>query len=707
MAAEDLAICYRERRCEHPMKRQAYILCSILTAICLTLQARTIPEDPVAPVLDAGNLLVVVNGRLKGDETYQLTRRGKSVALHSTTQYPDPLSGHNLSLSGDLRTFDGHLLSFELMGYTPSGTQVRTLVALDGSDVVVTSTEGSKKQKAPKQFFAIAGSLPAMMHVGLLQYWTAEGRPPALPVFPRGSVSIQLRGEDSVEVMGQRIPLKRYAISGVLWCRETVWVDSKERLVALVTHYQADDVPTPVQVVRDGYLSVLPFFIKKAVEDDEVEFVRSVNASFQPQQSKVALVGGTLVDGTGAPAKSDSVVVVQGDRIVAAGRRAEVKLSSDTAIVDLKGKTILPGLWDMHLHSFSTEWLVGELAGGITTARDCGSQFEFITAVRDVIRSGQGVGPRLLLVGTTDTSGEPFEGGMELRVLSPGDAREAVRRFHAAGFEQSKVFEDMTPDLLRAITEESHRLNMTVTGHLPAELTPFEAVEAGMDGIEHTLYILPAFVPKGTAPPAQVAGIDKLELLALQVDLSSSQFKEAVEFFVKHRTVIDPTLVISERWGHPKTTPMSTFQPGVEKMPQELALPLNADGLDAPSAEVWQRAFDKELGIVGALHKAGVIILAGSDARIPGHEFHRELELLVKAGLTPMQAIQAATIVPARVMKMDGELGTIEAGKLADLVVVDGNPLENISSIRNVTTVMKDGRMYYAATLWQAIGFKP
>jgi imidazolonepropionase-like amidohydrolase len=120
---------------------------------------------------------------------------------------------------------------------------------------------------------------------------------------------------------------------------------------------------------------------------------------------------------------------------------------------------------------------------------------------------------------------------------------------------------------------------------------------------------------------------------------------------------------------------------------------------------VWERAFDKELQIVGALHKAGVIIVAGSDARIPGHEFHRELELLVKAGLTPMEAIQSATIVPARVMKLDKELGTIQPGKRADLIIVDGNPLENISLIRNVKTIIKDGRIYESATLWESIGF--
>jgi imidazolonepropionase-like amidohydrolase len=688
------------------MKKIVLLSCVLLASL-LPVRAQTSAKKAVAPAVDEGTLLIVVNGRLKGNESYRMTSQGDSVALHSIIQYSDAFTGHNMSISSDMRMHKGTLERLEVMGYTPSGSRVHTAVAIDKADIVVTEGEESKRQKAPTQFFAITGSLPAAMHTLLFRYWVAQGQPQTLRVFPDRSVKIQYRGQDAVEVFGRQVSLKRYAVSGLLWCRETMWMDSEQRIVALITNYASNDVPMPIQAVRDGYLQALPFFVKKAAEDDEAEFAQLADRIAPPRHRKLALIGGTLVDGTGRAPVFDSMVVLDGDRIVAAGRRSEIKLPPDTETMDVTGKTILPGLWDMHLHSFTTEWVVGELAGGITTARDCGSQFEFITAVRDAIRSGRGLGPRLLVAGTMDTSGEPTEGGMELRVLSPEDVRRTVRRYHAAGFEQSKVFEDMTPDLLRTITEESHRFNMAVTGHLPAELTPFQAVEAGMDGIEHTMYVLAAFVPTRTVPPADVPGIDKLELLALQVDLSSREFKDAAQFFAEHKTVLDPTLVIGERYGHSNTTPMRAFQPGIDKMPSELAAPLNSLGTAPESAVTWERAFEKELQLVGALYKAGVIIVAGSDARIPSHEFYRELELLVRAGLTPMEAIQAATIVPARVMKLDKELGSIQPGKHADLIVVDGNPTENISLIRNVKIVFKDGRIYESAKLWESIGFKP
>jgi hypothetical protein len=256
------------------MRKHLSLAYCFLFACLSSMHAQQATDGTIPKVVDAGTLLVVANGRLKGDETYRMTHRGDLLVLHSKIQYADPLSGHNLSLSGDIRVHGGNLESLEVTGYTPSGSRTHTAVTIDGSDVVTTESDGTAKQKAPAQFFAITGSLPAITHVPLLQYWQAHGSPQTLRVFPDRTVSIQFRGEDTVETSGQKHSLKRYAVTGVMWSRETMWVDSDERLIALVTHYQAGDVPTLLQVVRDGYLTSLPFFVKKAVEDDEAEFLR-------------------------------------------------------------------------------------------------------------------------------------------------------------------------------------------------------------------------------------------------------------------------------------------------------------------------------------------------------------------------------------------------------------------------------------------------
>jgi imidazolonepropionase-like amidohydrolase len=152
--------------------------------------------------------------------------------------------------------------------------------------------------------------------------------------------------------------------------------------------------------------------------------------------------------------------------------------------------------------------------------------------------------------------------------------------------------------------------------------------------------------------------------------------------------------------------PIESFEPGLSEAPAELTVQINKKGAPAEEAQGLRMVLDVLLKITGALYRAGVPIVAGTDVGVPGHTLHRELELYVKAGLTPLEAIQAATIVPARVMKIDSEAGTIEAGKRADIIVLDANPLDSISNIRRVRFVMTQGRLFECGRLWESVGFK-
>jgi imidazolonepropionase-like amidohydrolase len=178
-------------------------------------------------------------------------------------------------------------------------------------------------------------------------------------------------------------------------------------------------------------------------------------------------------------------------------------------------------------------------------------------------------------------------------------------------------------------------------------------------------------------------------------------------FLVAHHTVVDPTLAIFEWAYHPASMPYSDLEPGVLHAPPSLANQLTHTG--APPAEAaWAAArLNRYIATVGALHARGVPIVAGTDQTVPGYSLHREIELYVRAGFTPLEAIQAATIVPARVMHLDEELGTVTVGKRADLIIVDGHPLERVSDTRNVWRVIQGGRVYDPAPLWRSVGFTP
>jgi imidazolonepropionase-like amidohydrolase len=188
---------------------------------------------------------------------------------------------------------------------------------------------------------------------------------------------------------------------------------------------------------------------------------------------------------------------------------------------------------------------------------------------------------------------------------------------------------------------------------------------------------------------------------------SSIFAQDTIAFLKAHGTVIDPTISWNELLGHAVGTPIAAFQPGVLKIPAPLNRVFTNAGAAGVDAATARTRVERGLRIVKALHDAGVPVVAGTDEGIPGHSVHREIELYVEAGLTPMEALQAATIVSARAMKMDAELGTIERGKRADMVVLNANPLEAIRNIRSVRWTISDGRVYDAAALWRSVRFTP
>jgi imidazolonepropionase-like amidohydrolase len=395
------------------------------------------------------------------------------------------------------------------------------------------------------------------------------------------------------------------------------------------------------------------------------------------------------------------VVVIKNGLIVAAGPRVKIKIPRHANVVNVSGKTILPGLWDMHAHFEQVEWGPVYLAAGVTTVRDCGNEFEFITAVRDAIAADRGLGPRLLLAGIVDGT-SAYAIGVQ-RVDTPEQTLHWTRRYHDAGFQQMKIYSSVKLDELKVVAEEAHRLGMTVTGHVPEGLNAYQVIEAGQDQINHIGYIADIM----HAPlPADAKRADRAKAV-IDIDFTSPDAQKALSFLKAHGTVVDPTIALSEFFGATTAKPPASFEPGVKDVAPELIEQLEDVGPPNERSEMMAKVLAKDIEIVGALHRAGIPIVAGTDQTVPGHSLHREIELYVQAGFTPMEAIQAATLVPARVMGLEKELGTVAVGKRADVIVIDGDPLADIRNTRNVELTITGGKMYSAPDLWRSVGFKP
>jgi imidazolonepropionase-like amidohydrolase len=632
-----------------------------------------------------------------GEETFETTRDGESLVTKITFKFVD--RGTAVPLAVTLRT-SGDLTpqSFEIKGKSARPTSIDEAVEVEADKVRLRNRDKWTEAPRPKQFFTIAGYAPATMQMLMVRYWASHGSPAELDTLPSGRIKIEPRGHDTVTVNGKDEVIERYTIEGLIWGRETLWFDSNRNLVAAVT---IDAEFDHFEAIRDGYEGALGKLVAIAGTDNMAALAEISKKISGSHADTLAIVGGLLIDGTGSAPVPDSAVLIEKGRIIAAGPRSLVKIPRGATKIDARGKTILPGLWDMHAHFEQVEWGPIYLAAGATTVRDVGNEFEFITAVRDAIANGRGLGPRMLLAGIVDGSG-PLSLGVE-RVDTPEQAKMWTDRYHDANFQQMKIYSSVQLDELKVVAAEAHRLSMTVTGHIPEGLNAYQGVDAGMDQINHIEYIQEIMYKP---LPANASRLDRLNAGA-NVDLDSPEAKKAIAFLVEHGTVVDPTLALFELYTANSAKPVATFEPGLEKVAPELSEELSFNAPPTSISPTIEKLVQKDVQIVGALHRAGVPIVAGTDQAVPGHSLHREIELYVQAGFTPMEAIEAATIVPARAMGIDNEIGTVEAGKRADLIILGANPLDSIHNIRTVESVITNGAMYNCAELWRSVGFKP
>jgi imidazolonepropionase-like amidohydrolase len=356
----------------------------------------------------------------------------------------------------------------------------------------------------------------------------------------------------------------------------------------------------------------------------------------------------------------------------------------------------------MHAHFEQVEWGPVYLAAGVTTVRDCGNEMDFIRSVRDTIDAGRGLGPRILMACFVDGESPGTIGTTRLREESEIPA--LISRFREAGCSQVKIYQSVPPKLIAPLAKAAHEAGLTVTGHVPTGIGAVHAVEAGMDQINHIGFVVRALAPESYDPDANLSRAARSKALK-EMDLASPSSRRTIELLKSRGIVIDPTMALAELGTH-SSEENARNEPGLAKVAEPLRAPLASMGSPVGSeaaALVWKADRD----VLRALHAAGVPIVAGTDQAVPGHSLHREMEIYVEAGFTPMEAIQAATIVPARAMGREKDSGTIEAGKSADLIVVDRDPLADIRNLRRVVTVVQAGRAYDAAKLWRLADFTP
>ncbi len=634
-----------------------------------------------------------------GEESYTITRTGDALELSTNFQFTD--RGQGVPLTASMKAAADYTpTSFEIKGSTSRSSTIDDAVTVSGSKAQIREGKQTREASVPKQYFTIAGYAPVSMQMALMHYWRRHGSPAKIATFPSGEVQIADRGGESFTIDGKQVPLERYSVRGLVWGLETVWMDKQDNLAALVTRDAEFD---HFEAIGSEYEPALKDFVSRAAKDEMAELLDISRQLPGTKTGTMAFTGATLIDGTGNSPIPNATVVSSGGKIIAVGPASKVKIPADAAKIDVRGKYIIPGLWDMHAHYEQVEWGPIYLAAGVTTVRDVGNELEFITAVRDKVNGGQGLGPHMLNAGVVDGDG-PFALGVT-RVNTPEDAAKWVKTYHDDGFQQMKIYSSVKPEEVKTICADAHKLGMTVTGHIPEGMTIYDGVNDGMDQVNHLQYVVRALYPKNFDPRKMSPEERKRAIESRSID--SPEGKQVISFMKQHGTVLDDTTALFELMVHPAGEPIEKFEPGVAKVAPELRAQFEGMGASPERAEETGKLWHLYMETLAALHKAGVTLVAGTDQGVPGYSLYRELELYVKAGFTPMEALQAATLIPARVMKDDKESGTVEVGKRADFDVLDANPLENIHNVRTVHQVVANGILYDSAALWESVGFNP
>jgi imidazolonepropionase-like amidohydrolase len=438
----------------------------------------------------------------------------------------------------------------------------------------------------------------------------------------------------------------------------------------------------------------------------------------------VVISGATVIDvRTGGSQVAD--ILVKGDRIISVTRHGAKRPPAGAQVTDASGRYAIPGLWDMHMHLTVVPEMKDRifallLANGVTNVRDTGGAMDLTLAVRERGNDATVAGPRVHIAGPIIDGSPPVHGsGAEASSRVADTPEEAIRLVDDAAAHHVdfiKSYEMLRPEVFTALVKRAHEHHLLVTGHVPIRMTTDQTLDAGLDGIEHirgmefdcakdpqalltqrTEIMDTHASEEGNALRRRVHATVRPPAFATQ---DSAHCAALIQRFVKQGTWHTPTLhIVAFRALRFYERP--EYKESLRYLPKALEQTWRdrlADYTDETKYTEWKTQGDWALKVIGQMNRAGVHLMAGTDAPglifMPGFTLHDELEALVRAGLTPAAALQAATLTPARFFKADGDIGTIEAGKRADIVLLNADPLTNISNTRRIDTVLIKGHVY-------------
>jgi cytosine/adenosine deaminase-related metal-dependent hydrolase len=654
--------------------------------VVATVVAAALPAAAASPL----KYVILMAGRPAGAETV-------TVAADGTRQYEYEYNdrGRGPKVQSRIRlAADGTISALEASGndyykdaftesFTLTGGRARWHNGVEHGDIAASHAFYASYYNVPDETALLANAL-----------LRAPGH--TLPLYPAGKAHIDEVARKELHAGADKRTVVEYAISGLDFTPSTVWLDTDGALFAAGGSWW--------MAIRDGWQSVAQTLIDADNAFARARFADIARRAQHRPAHGLALVHAAVADVEHGVVLRDQTVVVDGKRIAAVGPDGKVTIPPGAEVIDATGRTVVPGLCDMHAHMDDTGGLL-DVANGVTCARDLGNDVDESVVRRKSYDEGALLGPRLTLAGLVDGRG-PFTGPTKLLIDDEAEAKQVIDRIASLGYAQLKIYSSIKPSLVPTLARLAHARGLRVSGHVPSGMTATDAVKAGFDELQHVNFLvlnfLAAEVPDTRTPARFTAVADK----AATLDLASPKMRAFVKLLVDHKTVLDPTLNAFEDMLTARRGLLAPGLTGVaDRLPATVRRGLYGGGLPVPEGKDarYRQSFRALLAIVRVMHDAGVQLVPGTDS-LPGFGYMRELELWQQAGLPPADILRAATLGSARVLKRDADFGTVAPGKLADLVLVDGDPVADVTALRRTVAVVKDGAVIDRGVVFDALG---
>ena len=664
----------------------------VVAIIVLAAQAQTPVADLMKPPTNSQHFVIQSTGGKHGDSWIWIDANGHHLGRESMN-----LRGQVYELDSEAKAgADGMPSMMTIRGITPSGDAAETFAISAGAARWKSPIDAGTAKYSGTVFYLSQGGPIATMAWFFETLLATPDR--TLNLLPGGRAHAEKLTDLVVGAGPTKQSITLWAVTGLSTSPIPIWAHENYKFFAFsfgigwLPEVYAGEQSRIEEAQTKALAAQAPGLIKKLV-----------TAPDKP----VAFRGVRLFDADAGQFLADQTVIVDGGVITAVGSQETITIPAAARVIEGRGKTLIPGLWDCHMHVGDDFTGLQELSMGVTSVRDPGNNDERTMDRRRRAAEGALLFPHVYPSSLIDGKG-PYTAQVANVAMSEAEAIKLIDRAKANGFTGIKFYGTFNPAWLPASIAEAHKLGLHVHGHIPAGIRPMEAINDGYDEITHINWIMMQAMPDDVIKVSN--GMMRFEgpgRYAKNVDLDGLAINTIVNAMVNKHIYNDPTMVAFESLYVPENGDLSpSYAPFVGTMPPTTERGFRTGGFAVPkdlTRDDYRASWAKMVALLGRMHHAGVPIVAGTDGS--GIEIVHELEIYVQAGFTPVEALAAATIVPARLVGQEAKTGSVKVGKAADLALIEGDPSLRISDLRQTRLVMLNGKLLDADALRSAAGF--